>query len=147
MRSRSWVRVGDTDISATVAIVDDDLAVRRALARLLRSCGVRAELFASAEDFLAERGDREFALLVVDVVMADLGGLDLLETLAAKGTPQRAVVITAHDTELTRERARRLGAPLIRKPIEGEELLAVVGEAIGREPNIPRHDRQLEKGD
>jgi FixJ family two-component response regulator len=125
--------LGGTGTQAKVAIVDDDLAVRRAFGRLLRSYGVSVELFASAEEFLASRNGTEYALLVVDVVMADMGGLDLLEALNAEGKMKRALVITAHDTELTRERARRLGALLLRKPIESAELLGIVGSAIGRD--------------
>src|SRR5512144_3111741 len=99
------------DTRATIAVVDDDLSVRRALGRLLRSFGLSVELYPSAEAYLDECDRLPVALLIVDVVMAEMGGLDLLESLAATGSVPRAVVITAHDTEVTRERARRCGAP------------------------------------
>ena len=124
--------MGETGTSETVAVIDDDPGVSRALGRLLRSVGVDVALFASGEEFLANRNGHRYALLVVDVVMAEVGGLDVLEALAAGGESQRAVVITAQDTDVTRERARRLGAPLLHKPVEGDALLAIVGDAIGR---------------
>jgi FixJ family two-component response regulator len=122
-----------TDTDAMIAIVDDDPSVRRSLARLLRSCGLSVEPYASAEEFLASEQGDSFALLIVDVIMVGMSGLDLLESLAVGGKPRTAIVITARDSDQTRERARRLGAPVLRKPVEGAELLATVGRAIGRE--------------
>jgi FixJ family two-component response regulator len=125
-----------TSVGDTIGIIDDDPSVRRALARLLRSCGLLVNVYSSAEEFLATRNGHAYALLLVDVVMAEMGGLDMLESLAAGGTPWPAIVITGHDTELTRERARRLGAPILRKPIESAELLAMVAQAIGRDLDL-----------
>jgi DNA-binding response OmpR family regulator len=92
---------------------------------------VPAALFASAEEFLAASRDREFALVIVDVTLGGMSGLDLLEALATEGRPARAIVITAHVTEATGHRARLLGARVLCKPVEGSELLVWVAAALG----------------
>ena len=112
--------------------MDDDRSVRRSLVRLLGSFGFSVAHYASAEEFLASRNGDEFGLLIVDLVMAEMTGLEMLELLAADGESQTAIILTAHETTWVRERASRLGAPVLQKPVEGAELLAAVGRAIGR---------------
>lgn len=116
-----------------VAVIDDDLSVRRALARLLRATGMSVETYASAEEFLDRRNGRAYSLLLVDVAMKQMSGIDMLEQLAAAGGSMPAIVITGVDTEAIRARARRFGAPVLRKPIETDDLLESVGRAIGRD--------------
>jgi FixJ family two-component response regulator len=116
-----------------VVVIDDDLSVRRGLSRLLRAAGVPVESYDSAEMFLAGRNGHVNPLLIVDVAMAEMSGLDLLERLAAEGRAQPAIVITADQSSATRNRASRLGAPVMYKPIEAENFLAAVGRAIGRD--------------
>jgi FixJ family two-component response regulator len=73
-----------------VYIVDDEEAVRRSIARLVRSVGLRAETFPSAQAFLARKLGDEPACLVLDVRLPDQSGLDVQ---AAMGPSQRALPI------------------------------------------------------
>jgi FixJ family two-component response regulator len=117
-----------------VAIVDDDFSVRRALSRLFRSEGWSVEVYPSAEAFLAGRNGHPYSVLLVDVALEQMSGIDLLEHLDAEGPVQPAVLITAHPSDAVRERAARLGAAVLIKPVESTVLLAAVVGAIGRDP-------------
>jgi FixJ family two-component response regulator len=116
-----------------ICVVDDDLSVRRALARLIASCGLRVETYASASEYLESPHTDGVACLIVDVHLARTNGFDLLARLAATVGAPPAIVITAHDDAATRERASASGASAyLRKPFESAALLAAVGHAIGR---------------
>jgi FixJ family two-component response regulator len=129
--------LGNNGQAGTVAVIDDDFSVRRALSRLLRAAGVSVETYTSAEEFFAQRNGNVYSLLLVDVAMGQMSGIDLLEQLAARGgAAPPAIVITAVDTEAIRKRARRCGAPVLRKPIETEDLLKSVGRALGRDLDL-----------
>jgi FixJ family two-component response regulator len=64
-----------------IAVVDDDAAVREAVQSLLRSVGLRAEVFASAHDFSQSGRLQDTACLIVDVRMPRMGGLELQQQL------------------------------------------------------------------
>jgi FixJ family two-component response regulator len=118
--------------SPIICIVDDDLSVRRALARLIVSYGLIVETFASAQDYLGAGHPDGVACLIVDVHLARSSGFDLLARLAAVGDSPPVIVITAHDDAATREQVRRSGAmAYLRKPFESSSLLSAVGQAIG----------------
>src|SRR5271165_599262 len=67
----------------TVFAIDDDASMREALSRLFRSIGMRAQIFASAQDFLIFKRADAPACLVLDVRLPGLCGLDLQRELAA----------------------------------------------------------------
>src|SRR5258707_15850296 len=64
-----------------VSIVDDDISVRRSTRRLLRCCGLRAEVFPSAEDFLQSGLAAETTCLLLDVRMPRMDGLEVRRRL------------------------------------------------------------------
>jgi FixJ family two-component response regulator len=116
-----------------VYVVDDDVAVRRALPRLLRSVGLDAVVFPSAQEFLDHpRGDGP-ACLVLDVRLPGLGGLDLQARLADGGRALPIVFITGHGTVPTSVRAMKGGAvDFLQKPFDDDDLIAAVQRALGR---------------
>ena len=114
-----------------VAIVDDDLSVRRALEGLLKSVGLRAKTFASAEEFLASGGQRETGCLITDVRMPGMSGLDLQAKLNASGCRLPTIFITAYSDEKTRAQALKGGAlEFLAKPFDEEALLTSVRAAL-----------------
>jgi FixJ family two-component response regulator len=120
--------------SPIICIVDDDLSVRRALARLIASCGLGVETFSSAQEYLAAGHPDGVACLIVDVHLSRTTGFDLVARLAASGDRPPVIVITAHDDKATREQVRLCGAmAYLRKPFESTSLLAALGTAIGRD--------------
>jgi FixJ family two-component response regulator len=115
----------------TVAVVDDDVSVRRSLERLLRSAGYRVETFAAHWEFL-KRSERALpACLILDVTMPGQSGLDLREALLATGRELPVVFITGLGDRRMVERALRTGAvELLSKPFEDAALLYAVERAI-----------------
>jgi FixJ family two-component response regulator len=123
--------LAETD--ATVYIVDDEESVRKALARLIRSAGMTARTFPSAEAFLAESHPVPASCLVLDVRLPGLNGLQLQEALHRKGYPISIVFITGHGDVPTSVRAMKAGAvDFLQKPFAGRDLLDAVRRAINR---------------
>jgi FixJ family two-component response regulator len=117
--------------SPLIAVVDDDAAIREAVQSLLRSVGLRAEEFASAQDFLQSGRLQDTACLIVDVRMPRMGGLELQQQLTAAHRPIPIIFITAHGDEQTRARALRAGAvDFLDKPFSDEGLLRAVQAAL-----------------
>ena len=79
-----------------VFAIDDDPSMREALSRLFRSTGVRAQIFASAQDFVSFKWPDAPACLVLDVRLPGLSGLDLQRELAASGPAIPIIFITGH---------------------------------------------------
>jgi len=127
-----------------VYIVDDEEAVRRSIARLVRSVGLRAETFPSAQAFLAQKLGDGPACLVLDVRLPDQSGLDVQ---AAMGPSQRAIpiiFITGRGNVPMSVRAMKEGAlDFLEKPFESEALLECIQRALiqsreGREVETER---------
>jgi FixJ family two-component response regulator len=117
--------------SPLITVVDDDAAIREAVQSLLRSVGLRAEVFASAQDFLQSGRLQDTACLIVDVRMPRMSGLELQEQLTTAHCPIPIIFITAHGDEETRARALRAGAvDLLDKPFSDEALLGAVQAAM-----------------
>jgi FixJ family two-component response regulator len=115
-----------------ICVVDDDESIQRALRRLLGATGFRVETFSSAKAFLESEHRGRADCLVLDVHLAGMSGLDLQERLAQTGNSTPVVIITAHDDQSTRERARRAGAiEYLPKPFDDDSLIAAIHRAIG----------------
>jgi len=113
--------------SPLVSIVDDDISVRRATRRLLCNSGLRAEAFASAEDFLQSACVAETACLLLDMRMPGMGGLELQRRLAETGRLIPIVFLSARASEEEECRALRAGAAnFLRKPVSKEMLLHAI---------------------
>jgi FixJ family two-component response regulator len=116
---------------STVFVIDDDEAVRKALAFLLRTAGLAVETFASAQAFLAGYDPKRRGCLVLDVRMPQMTGLELQQELNARGWRLPAIVITGHGTVPTAIAALRAGAfDFIEKPFRDEVLLESVQRAL-----------------
>jgi FixJ family two-component response regulator len=110
-----------------IAIVDDDPAMRRAVARLCGASDLPCRSFASAEEFLASDALEATSLLILDVHLPGLSGFELHEHLRLHGIALPVVFITGQDQPLNRERARRSGAAAyLTKPFPGDLLLNAV---------------------
>lgn len=117
-----------------IAIVDDDDAVRRALARMLRCYGAQVVAFASGEEFLASLHDLGFDCVIVDLHMTGIIGFQVQGRLNASHPDLPVILITAFDDDETRTRALELGAvAFFHKPFECGSLVAAVAAATGRE--------------
>jgi FixJ family two-component response regulator len=122
-------------VTPLIAVVDDDEAIREAIQSLLRSVGLRAAVFASAEDFWHAGPLQATACLIVDVRMPRMSGLELQQRLAMADCPMPIIFITAHSDEATRARALRSGVvAFLAKPFSDEVLLRAVHAALQSSP-------------
>ena len=114
-----------------VAIIDDDAAVRVALEGLLRSAGLSARTFASAEEFIGSGQQFQTACLIADIRMPGMSGLELQAKLNAEHCRIPIVFITAHGDAQMRMQALRAGAvEFLAKPFNDEALLEIVRLAL-----------------
>lgn len=110
-------------------VVDDDISIRRALRRLLRSVGYHALTFESAEEFLELTPDPDEGCLILDIHLPKMTGLDLQEKLASRGAKYAIIFMTAFDNPQWQERAMKMGAvAFLRKPFKVQALLDAVDQ-------------------
>ena len=114
----------------SIAIVDDDEAVREATKTLVRSLGYNASTFGSAEEFLKCEQISDTSCLITELQMPGLSGLDLQERLIAKGHRIPIIFLTAYPDEDVRMRAMKAGAVgFLSKPCDGDHLLGCFEKA------------------
>jgi FixJ family two-component response regulator len=94
---------------STVIVVEDDVDARRTLARVLETAGYDAQMFASAEEYLAAPPPPSPMGLLLDVHLGGMSGLELQRRLRAAGSNIPIIIITASDDGRSREQAERLG--------------------------------------
>lgn len=109
--------------SGLVAIVEDDVAMRRSIERLLCASGYTTVGFASAEDFLASAALDSIATLVLDLHLGGMSGIELRRHLSATGSTVPVVFITAFDDDATRAEAIATGCiDYLQKPFDANRL-------------------------
>jgi FixJ family two-component response regulator len=115
----------------TVYIVDDDASVRQAIARLVQSAGMRAEVFESVPK-LVNRANREGPdCVIADIRMPETSGLELPGLLAREGHGLPVIFVTAYDTEANRAAAKKMkAAGFFHKPVDGQALLDAIAWAV-----------------
>ena len=124
-----------------VFAVADDPSMREALARLFRSIGMRAQIFASAQDFLGLKRPDAPACLVLDVRLPGLSGLDLQRELAAADCTIPIIFITGHgDIPMSVEAMKAGAVEFLTKPFRDQALLDAIHMAI-RQDIINRKHR------
>jgi RNA polymerase sigma factor (sigma-70 family) len=123
-----------TELHHVVFIVDDDASVRDALKTLIRSVGLRVELFGSAREFM-QRGRPDVpSCLVLDVRLPGIGGLDLQRQLADANVQTPIIFITAHGDIPMSVRAMKAGAvEFLTKPFRDQDLLDAIQIALERD--------------
>jgi FixJ family two-component response regulator len=114
----------------TVFVIDDEPAVSRAIARMLRTAGWRVATFDSAESFLADHRPGE-GCVVLDVDLPGLDGLQLQQRLHEAGNAMPIVFLTGHGDIPMSVRAVKAGAvDFLTKPVDTQTLVAAVKAAI-----------------
>ncbi len=114
-----------------ISVVDDDDLMRSSTRRLLRSVGLRAEAFASAEEFLASGLASETTCLVLDLRMPGMNGLQLQRRLAGSPKPVPIIFFTAHVSADAERQALQAGAvQFLQKPVSDSVLLLAIRQAL-----------------
>jgi DNA-binding NtrC family response regulator len=116
----------------SILLVDDEERILRSLARALRQAGHEVVETTAARSALRLLTERTFDLLIVDNVMPEMSGLDLIrEYLGATSDPAQIIMMTAHATVESAIEAMKLGAlDYLQKPFEIDELQVVVRRAL-----------------
>jgi two-component system, LuxR family, response regulator FixJ len=123
--------VNASSTSPLIHVVDDDAAVRDALALLIGSVGLRAQTWADPQAFLDGFDRDAIGAVVLDVRMPTLGGIAVLERLAAEGADQPLVMLTGHGTvELCRRAFKAGAAEFLEKPVNDELLIETLQQAV-----------------
>ncbi len=137
------MKLADSEAEATVAVIDDDPDIRQALGGLLRSVGLRAELFASVQEFLdATRPDLP-GCLVLDVRLPGRSGLDFQEQLAQADMRQPVIFISGHADVPMSVRAMKAGAvEFLTKPVRDQDLLDAIQLAIAKD-RVRRDEQRM----
>jgi FixJ family two-component response regulator len=118
----------------TVFIIDDDRGMRLAIQDLVESVGLRAEAFATGQDFLRKQLGGNPCCLVLDVRLPQLSGLDFQRQLAETGVQIPIIFITAHGDIPMSVKALKSGAvEFLTKPFRDQDLLDAIQQALQRD--------------
>jgi FixJ family two-component response regulator len=118
----------------TVFIIDDDRGMRQAIQDLVESVGLRAEAFATGQDFLRKQPTGGPSCLVLDVRLPQMSGLDFQRQLAETGVQIPIIFITAHGDIPMSVRALKSGAvEFLTKPFRDQDLLDAIQQALQRD--------------
>jgi FixJ family two-component response regulator len=119
--------------SAEVCLVDDDSSVLRSMLHLLASDGIEARAFNKPEDFLTHAATHSVPVVVTDIWMEGVTGLEILARMCAISPRPRVIVITARDDLAARITAMQIGpVAFFIKPFEDEQFLAAVHDALAQ---------------
>ena len=114
-------------IASTVYIVDDDEAVRDSLRWLLEANTYRVRAFSSAESFLSEYNEDQPGILIVDVRMPGMSGLELQEQLIIRKSTMPIVFITGHgDVPMAVSTLKKGAVDFLEKPFNESDLRETV---------------------
>ena len=114
-----------------ISIIDDDVSVRIAISRLIRSLGYMAHAFASADEFLKSQHVNDTSCVITDVQMPGTTGLELQKVLHERDRPLPMIFITAFPENNIRAQAIEAGAvDLLSKPFNGTKLIECIERAL-----------------
>jgi FixJ family two-component response regulator len=122
------------EAAATVYVIDDDSSVREALDSLLLSVGLKVQLFATVQEFLATWRRAGPACLVLDIRLPGQSGLDFQDDLARMKVQLPVIFVTGHGDVQMSVRAMKAGAvDFLTKPFRDQDLLDAIQAALARD--------------
>jgi two-component system, LuxR family, response regulator FixJ len=114
-----------------VCVVDDDPSVLKSIHYLLASEGFKVRAFNKAEDFLIHAGNHHVSVVVTDIWMDQVTGLEVLARLCAISPKTRVIVITAREDLAARATAMAIGPfAFFMKPFDDEKFISAVRDAL-----------------
>jgi FixJ family two-component response regulator len=132
------------DNAPMVFIIDDDALVRASIQGLLKSVGLRSEMFETAEEFVRAKRPDVPSCLVLDVSLPGISGLDFQRELADKGVHIPIIFITGHGDIPMSVKAMKSGAvEFLTKPFLDQDLLDAVHQALDHDRATRRKESAL----
>lgn len=117
--------------SRRILVVDDDRGLSLALSTLLKAVGHDVETAGDGPDALALLQERDFDIVLLDIGLPTMSGLDVLAQVRAFATPPLVIMMTADDTpETVLESVRRQAFKFLRKPFPPNSIVEVVNDAV-----------------
>ncbi len=112
-------------------VVDDDPSMRKSISRLLELEGFKVRAFGDPEDFLNEMATNHVRVVVLDIWMERMTGMELLAHLCARSPETRVIFITGHEDRAAEATVMRAGAvAFFIKPLDNEKFIAAVRDAL-----------------
>lgn len=142
MPERHRPPAAEAALAPIVHVVDDDAAVRDSLALLLATVGLRVQTWSDGEHFLRDFDREAIGVILLDNRMPGLGGLGVLDALAASGADQPVILLTGHGTVALCRRAFKAGAiEFLEKPVDEDALIDSLQQAIRRHVRLRQQHR------
>ena len=118
----------------SVLIVDDEKNIRLTLSQALEGMGVETDTAADGEEALAKLKEKEFGLILLDLKMPGIDGMEVLHRISEIRPDIRIIILTAYGTVELAVEAMKLGAAdFIQKPFTPEEIRELVSRVLDRE--------------
>ena len=134
----------ETLAAPLVFVIDDDASVRAAISSLIRSVGLRAEVFASVSEFLAHKRSTTTSCLILDVRLPGVSGLEFQSELAKANAEIPIIFITGHGDIPMTVKAMKAGAiEFLTKPFRDQDLLDAIQVALERARLKEEKDRAV----
>jgi FixJ family two-component response regulator len=120
---------------ANIYLVDDDSSMRKGVMRLLKSLGMNARAFESAEEFLAAEIDvKGHSCLILDIRMPGLTGMELQEELLKRDYCLPIIFITGHgDIPMSVDAMKKGAVDFLKKPFDEKDLLDAIETALAKD--------------
>jgi FixJ family two-component response regulator len=121
-----------TEPTKHIAVLDDDVSVRRAMTRLLEAFSYRVQTYDTGRDFIDSLSRQVPDCLILDMQMEEMTGEQLLRHLDGAGTRIPTIMLTGHNNKEVREKCVRAGAvAFLAKPVNAGQLLKAIDAATG----------------
>jgi FixJ family two-component response regulator len=128
----------------TVFVVDDDDLVRASIQGLLKSVGVHAETFGTAQEFLRSQRPDGPSCLVLDITLPGINGLDFQHQLVDSGILIPIIFITGHgDIPMTVKAMKSGAVEFLTKPFRDQDLLDAIHQALDRDRVLRQQQSEL----
>lgn len=125
--------MSNSDDLDEVCLIDDDVSVLRSMQYLLASEGIKVRAFNKPEEFLAHAAAHRIRVVVTDIWMDGVTGLEILARMCALSPRPRVIVITAREDLAARATAMQIGpAAFFMKPFNDEKFIAAVRDALAQ---------------
>ena len=123
----------EDSVEKEVCLVDDDPSVLRSMSYLLASDGLKVRAFNKPEEFLAHAATNPVSVVVTDIWMDGVTGLEILARMCALSPRPRVIIITAREDLAARATAMQIGpVAYFMKPFNDEKFLAAVHDALAQ---------------
>ena len=115
-----------------ILLVEDEMVVREALRDWLTDDGYDVDVAEDGEEALKKIKEEEFGVIVLDLKLPDIDGLQVFEEAKELNQETKGIMITAYPSKETLEKAKRLGLiDYLAKPFQAEELEKIINKALG----------------